>query len=356
MARSDLLEALIKANAASDARGFRAAAEAIIAEEKSKQHTVLASRLERALSMVPPNHRVSTIPAVAATRAVDHLQEVIPRRTLDELVLPDDCIQVVLEIVEEQSRSSLLRSFGMEPRNRLLFAGPPGTGKTTLAEAIAEALGLSMFVVRYESLIGSYLGETAARLRRIFDYARTTPMVLFFDEIDSIAKERGDEHETGEIKRVVSSFLMQVDELPSYTIVIGATNHPELLDRAAWRRFQVRLNLPLPSRQAVGEYVGNFAESNSIKLGVRPSTIARRLGPISFAELEEFCAAVLRRRVLVDEEISTSQIVETQLKHWSKQFRPDSEEGESIKNARQTNLDTSSGPKCAASSEARRRQ
>jgi len=99
-------------------------------------------------------------------------------------------------------------------------------------------------------MIGSYLGETAARLKRVFDYARTTPCVLFFDEFDAIGKERGDTHETGEIKRVVSSLLMQIDELPSYTIVAAATNHPELLDRAAWRRFQLRLALPRPTVKA----------------------------------------------------------------------------------------------------------
>src|SRR3712207_6872521 len=95
-------------------------------------------------------------------------------------------------------------------------------------------------------MIGSYLGETAGRLKRVFEYARTTPCVLFFDEFDTIGKERGDVHETGEIKRVVSSLLLQIDALPSYVTVVVASNHPELLDRAVWRRFQLRLYLPPP--------------------------------------------------------------------------------------------------------------
>src|SRR5690606_2419828 len=132
-------------------------------------------------------------------------------------------------------------------------------GKTSLAEAIAESLGVTFFVVRYEALIGSYLGETSERLRRVFDYARTTPCVLFFDEFDAIGKERGDTHETGEIKRVVSSLLMQVDNLPSYTVVVAATNHPELLDRAVWRRFQVRIELPAPSTEEIAAYIRRFA-------------------------------------------------------------------------------------------------
>ena len=129
---------------------------------------------------------------------------------------------------------------------------------------------MPFFVVRYEALIGSFLGETASRLKRVFDYARTTPCVLFFDEFDIVGKERGDVHETGEIKRVVSSLLMQVDDLPSYTVVVAATNHAELLDRAAWRRFQVRLPLDPPSRRELTAYLARFADSCDETLGRSP--------------------------------------------------------------------------------------
>src|SRR5262249_15426541 len=147
----------------------------------------------------------------------------------------------------------------------------------TLAEAIAEAVAVSLFVVRYESMIGSYLGETASRLKRVFDYARTTPCVLFFDEFDALGKERGDLHETGEIKRVVTSLLMQIDELPSYTIVAAATNHPELLDRASWRRFQVRVKLPMPSSKELAEYIETFLARFGESVKASPESIARGL-------------------------------------------------------------------------------
>ena len=111
------------------------------------------------------------------------------------------------QLVEEHARADVLRAHGLEPRHRVLLSGPPGNGKTSFAEAIAEALALPFFVVRYDLLIGSYLGETNTRLRRLFDYVRTQPSVLFFDEFDAIGKERGDTHETGEIKRVVSFLL-----------------------------------------------------------------------------------------------------------------------------------------------------
>ena len=190
-----------------------------------------------------------------------------------------------------------------------------------MAEAIAEALSAPFFVVRYEALIGSFLGETASRLKRVFDYARTTPCVLFFDEFDAVGKERGDVHETGEIKRVVSSLLMQVDDLPSYTVVVAATNHPELLDRAAWRRFQVRLALAPPTRKDLTAYVARFAESLDEPLGRQPATIARRLGAISYAEAEEFCRDVRRRSVLATGEKTLEAIVADRLTFWRERWR-----------------------------------
>src|SRR5207237_1711842 len=141
----------------------------------------------------------------------------------------------------------------------------------------------------------SYLGETAARLKRVFDYARTTPCVLFFDEFDAIGKERGDIHETGEIKRVVTSLLMQVDDLPSYTMIAAATNHPELLDRASWRRFQLRLTLPMPDNRALARYIDSFSNRFPEPLGQPPAAVANKLGDVSYAEAEQFCLDVLRR-------------------------------------------------------------
>ena len=135
----------------------------------------------------------------------------------------------------------------------MLLSGPPGNGKTSVAEAIAEAMAAQFFTVRYDALVGSYLGETNTRLARLFDYARTVPCVLFFDEFDLIGKER-DIHETGEIKRVVSFLLMQIDQLPSYVVAVAATNYAELLDRAVWRRFQLRLALPQPSLDALAVF------------------------------------------------------------------------------------------------------
>ena len=320
MARSDLLVSLVKAGSSGDTAQARSVAEAIIAEERVKRHNVLADRLTDAM-------RLNGTDSAAAFIGPDQrphrrfLAELTPRKKLADLVLTDPARRACEELIEEQHRASVLRTHSLEPRHRVLLVGPPGNGKTSLAEAIAEALSAPFFVVRYEALIGSFLGETASRLKRVFDYARTTPCVLFFDEFDAVGKERGDVHETGEIKRVVSSLLMQVDDLPSYTVVVAATNHAELLDRAAWRRFQVRLALAPPTRQDLTAYIARFAESLDQSLGLAPSTIAKRLGAVSYAEAEEFCRDVRRRAVLTMGEKTLATIVAERLTLWRERMR-----------------------------------
>jgi hypothetical protein len=157
-----------------------------------------------------------------------------------------------------------------------------------------------MLVVRYESIIGSYLGETAVRLAKLFAQVRAERCVLFFDEFDVVGKERGDVHETGEIKRVVSSLLLQVDQLPSHVVVVTATNHGELLDRAAWRRFQVRLGCcPLPAEGSVPRGSSSSRTEAGLLADAYSHAISpEELGTLSFAELEFFALDVQRRYVL----------------------------------------------------------
>lgn len=317
MARSDLLINLIKAGNSGDLKALRTTVDAIIAEERAKQHNVLADKLVEALqepAASAPAHRLRSANANVHS---DAIQVINPRKRLDQLILEKEFRILIDDFIEEQMRSSLLRAHGMEPRHRLLLVGAPGTGKTSLAEAIAETLSLPLFYIRYESLIGSFLGETASRLRRVFDFAKTTPCVLFFDEFDSIAKERGDIHETGEIKRVVSSLLLLIDDLPSYCILIGATNHPHLLDTASWRRFQVRMELPLPSLKVVELYIRSFGEIFDESLGSSPATIAKSLMPTDFSELESFCLDVRRQYVLAMGGRPLSRIVNEQLRNRS---------------------------------------
>ncbi|MEE4210464.1 MAG: ATP-binding protein [Parvularcula sp.] len=225
-------------------------------------------------------------------------------------------------------RADVLRAHAYEPRHRILLSGPPGNGKTSFAEAIAEALGLPFFVVRYDALIGSYLGETNARLRKLFDYVRTQPSVLFFDEFDAIGKERGDTHETGEIKRVVSFLLMQLDQLPPYVIVVAATNHAELLDRAVWRRFQMRLAFPQPDRKLLEVFLDRVISGWPETPRMTVQKLATRLGEVSYAEALDLCQNVRRRQILGLGEIGIDDALETELELWKSRVRPGNVDGE----------------------------
>lgn len=318
MARADLLIRLVQTGMKGDKATFRKVVEAIIAEERSKQHKVLAEKLAEVLETTPVERSVSGGGGSMLDQRMGNLfHEVMPQRKLSDLILPDDVQQICLSLIQEQHRTDLLRSYNLEPRNRVLLIGPPGNGKTSLAEAIAEALFVPLIVVRYESIVGTYLGETALRLKKLFDYASTRKCVLFFDEFETLGKERGDIHETGEIKRVVSSLLMQIDSLPSHVTVIGATNHPELLDRAVWRRFQVRMVLPGPTHSRLTEWFEKFERRINISLGHSPSTLAKRLQGSNFAEVEEFGTTVFRQYVLEQPNADMKAIVTKTLRHWS---------------------------------------
>ncbi len=323
MARSDLLISLVKASVSGDKKAVRTAVESIIADEKGKQHRVLADRLARALHTNDNGTRsLNQAAHDTGSRGREFLAELTPKHQLSDMVLADQTRETVDQLIEEQQRASLLRSHGLDPRHRVMLVGPPGNGKTSLAEAIAEALAVPFFVIRYEALIGSYLGETANRLKRVFDYVRTTPCVVFFDEFDAVGKERGDTHETGEIKRVVSSLLMHVDELPSYAVIIAASNHAELLDRAVWRRFQLRLPLPAPTEKELTTYFSLHFQQFDGKPGITPATLAKRLGPISYAEAEEFILDVRRREVLSMRETPLKTIFADQIKAWEDRAKP----------------------------------
>lgn len=336
MARSDLLISLVRAAAAGDRETLKSTTEALAADERAKNHHILADRLQRALSTVsvtPPP--LTTSIGNTGNSGREAIIETEARTTFDDLVLPLPVRESGRQLVEEHIRADVLRANGFEPRHRVLLSGPPGNGKTSFAEAVAEALSLPFFVVRYDALIGSYLGETNARLRKLFDYIRTQPCVLFFDEFDAIGKERGDTHETGEIKRVVSFLLMQLDQLPSYVIVLTATNHAELLDRAVWRRFQIRLALPAPDRSHIEVFLDRIIANWPSKPRLSIHKIAGILGAVSYAEALDFCQNVRRRHILGLGEVEIDAAVKAELELWSSRVRPETLNGE---RSRQTSI------------------
>jgi SpoVK/Ycf46/Vps4 family AAA+-type ATPase len=316
VARSDLLLDLVEAERRGDKDRFRVLVEAIISEERANQHHLVADRLSEIITTTGASSSQRDDHSSAVS---DLIHEIIPRRRLADVELEPGARRVLTELVQEQHRAELLRSYGIEPRNRLLLEGPPGNGKTTVAEAIASELMLPFYVIRYEGVVSSFLGETAGRLDHAFEFARTRRCVLFFDELDTIAKERSDPHETGEIKRVVSTLLLQIDRLPPHVVFIGATNHAELLDRAAWRRFQIRTTLGSPSRAQATAFLEKLAIRFGGDLGFAARTLADKLSGASFAELEEFAQDVRRRMVLELPEANLKQIVQERLEHWRTQ-------------------------------------
>lgn len=316
MARADILISMVRSASHGDMVSFRKAVESLVAEERAKKHNILAERL--ALSL---NNGVNKNTAVRPNGETgDLIFEVNPQKRFDDLIINEQTLKICQELIEEQNRADLLRSYGLEPRSRILLAGPPGNGKTSLAEALAAHLMYPLLVIRYENLIGRYLGETASRLQKVFSYVKTRNCVLFFDEFDTIGKERGDTKETGEIKRVVSSLLLQMDSLPSYVVVITASNHPELLDRAVWRRFQLRLELKPPDVKQIECFIELFNKRTGMNFDYSPKSLSQKLSGYSFSEVEEFCTDVVRQAVLTNKQDDARNIVFLKLEQWRSKF------------------------------------
>lgn len=329
MARSDLVVSLVRASALSDQKAIRETVEALVAEEYSKNHHLLAEklwsvfRLARKKVEERDNSLNSTVNETASQTELrfnappsdiyELLHELNPIHGFNDLFLDDIVLSNCKELVEEQLCSDLLRSRATEPRNRIVLAGPPGNGKTSLARAIAFELGLPLYVLKYEAIFGSFLGETSGRLKRIFDFVRSRPCVIFFDEFDTLGKERGDAHETGEIKRVVSALLLQIDDLPTYNIIVAATNHSELIDRAAWRRFQIRVELLPPDPNRIFQMILNFEKDLGSPLGVESDVLVNCLNGLSYSDIEQFFLDIKRRWILKKSADSLASIVQQRI-------------------------------------------
>lgn len=304
MARADLLIDMIKYSCAGNNYQYKKTVEALIADERKNNHTVLADKLQKELTLMVerisrcPQQSPGSILNIQVDEVMNFLYEVKNEVSFSQMILSTSILRQTEEIVEEHMRADLLRSYSVEPRNKILLVGPPGTGKTSYAIALAERLMLPLYIVRYDALVGSYLGETASRLSKMMDYVKTHPCVLFFDEFDTIGKERGDSQDVGEIKRVVSSLLMQIDSLPSYSVAIGATNHPELLDRAVWRRFQMKLEFPNPKREDLRKWMRMFFGRYDIQLKAYEEDILSTMNGHSYAEAEIWGMTFVRRYIL----------------------------------------------------------
>ena len=320
MAKSDSLIEIIKYALNDDKNKLRKSVEALCAEEREKQHLVVANKIENILinSKINKNTREVAFINNRIMNSENLFIEKIPKRDINNIILSNENRNICDEFIEEQNRSELLRSYGLEPRNKILLIGPPGNGKTSLAEAIAESLSLPLYTVKYESIVGSYLGETASKLSSLIEYVKTRQCVLFFDEFETLGKERGDIHETGEIKRVVSSLLLSIDSLPSYVIVIAATNHDDLIDRAAWRRFQIKMKLDKPQIREVEKTLRLFEKRMNFKFNYSINKIAKSLLVYNFSEVEEFSMNVYRKYILNIPNNDLKKIIENEIAYFEK--------------------------------------
>lgn len=311
MANGKTLRQLIKAGSSGDASAFRRASEVMISEERQKQHHLLANDLEQILygeNLAAVSIGLSQLlPAVPTDkeRGLPLLDLKHPHRTIEEIILPKESLTAFEDLLEEHRRQDILNSYGMKAAKKIIFFGPPGCGKTLAAEVIAYELNLPLAIVRLDAMVSSYLGETAANLRKVFDFISQYPMIALFDEFDAIGKERGDGGGHDELRRVVNAVLQMMDAYQGQSIILAATNHEHILDTAIWRRFDESIEFPLPSQE-------NIAQILELKLrGVRrqfetsePATL-ECLNRLSGADIERLVRRAVKRMILRNQEFLT---------------------------------------------------
>jgi SpoVK/Ycf46/Vps4 family AAA+-type ATPase len=255
MPSADQLKALLKAYAQGDDAQFYSIAMQIAAGEARSGHGKLAEELRHLIDQARvrvPSPGSTPIPLARPRGEVaDLLTVTYPKTRLSDLILAAKTRRVLDRVVREHKTIRDIRAHGLAPRKKLLLIGPPGTGKTMTASAMAGELALPLFTVRLDRLITRYMGETAAKLRLVFDAIAQTRAVYLFDEFDSIGSERGLANDVGEIRRVVNSFLQMVESDSSDSLIIAASNHPTILDRALFRRFDDIIRYVLPTRDEI---------------------------------------------------------------------------------------------------------
>lgn len=299
MANGKLLRQLVKAGTSGDADAFRRASEAVIREERDKQHHLLANDLENILygrsAPIASNvqrHLFDGVPS-DKERGLPLIEMREPTRSEQEIVLSDQNASLIEEIIQEYRRVETLQSYGLRPAEKLLFCGPPGCGKTLAAEVLAYELERPLGIVRLDTVVSSYLGETAANLRKVFDFAQEHSIVLLFDEFDAIAKERADATEHGELKRVVNSVLQMMDSFRSDTLFISASNHERMLDSAIWRRFDDVLLFERPSIQQIRKLLTLKLRAVRVDFSLDSTSLVSQFNGMAHADIER----VLRRAI-----------------------------------------------------------
>lgn len=319
MATAKLLRQLIKTGAEGNHEAFKRISEQLIQEERSRNHHLLANDLEKILygrrSATAPLHSVlnDRLPK-DKDRNLPLLQIKEPVRRLEDVVLSDENASLLDELLQEHHRVETLQSYGLHPVDKILFCGPPGCGKTLTAEVLASELGLPLAIVRIDSVISSLLGETAANLRQVFDFVSTVPMVVLFDEFDAMAKERSDEAEHGELKRVVNAFLQMLDAYEGKSILVAATNHERILDSAVWRRFDEVLVFESPNLEQLRRLLSVKLRGLRREFEIDDARIASLFKGMSHADVERVLRRAAKDMVLANKEFLSERHLQSAIK------------------------------------------
>lgn len=300
--RGDILRRLIEAHANGDDGAFRKAALQLAASESAAGHARIADELRAIIARMPVLPGRGNIVDIAQPRGelADILEGGHREERLSDIVLSDETRAELQRILAENRARAALETHGVQPRRRLLFHGPPGCGKTFAAAVIAGEMGLPLMTVRLAALFSRFLGATATHLWAVFQEMPRRPGVYLFDEFDAIGQARADAQDVGEMRRVVTAFLQFIDADRSPSILVAATNHAELLDRAIFRRFDVVLAFELPTEAAIAELLAlrlPLAEYSPVFL----ATVATRARGLTFADVARACDDALRSMVLAGE-------------------------------------------------------
>ncbi|MEH1796055.1 MULTISPECIES: AAA family ATPase [unclassified Nostoc] len=319
MARGEILRKLFKSFSRNEREEFLAAAMELIEEEKNKNHILLARDLEKLLQ----NDNGYTKPLATNQAPWNQFSEPPKDKdtglallevkqfdlTWDHIVLSEKIFDTLQEIILENRKQDILAAYNLKPKNKLLFCGPPGCGKTQTAKVLSSALGLPLVYVNLTAVFSSYLGETATNLQKIFTYIEKGEWLVLFDEFDAIARDRDNLNEHGEVKRLVNSLLQLIDNATNQSIFVAATNHEKLLDSAVWRRFDEVIFFDNPSielRTALFSRYLSAIRYTAINL----STFADRLDSATGADIERICSDAIKAVILRGERTLTADDLE----------------------------------------------
>lgn len=308
MASAKVLRQLIRAGSGGDIAAFKAASKSIIEEERQKQHHLLANDLEQILygesKPVASGSLSRLLPSLPTDkeRGLPLLDVRQSQRSLEELVLSKTALAAIEDVLEEHRRADILRTYGLQPSSKILFFGSPGCGKTMAAEVIAYELDLPLAIVRIDTLVSSYLGETAANLRKVFDFIEQNAVVALFDEFDALGKERADNSEHGELRRVVNAVLQMMDAYRGKSLLIAATNHEQILDSAVWRRFDDTLEFPLPSPELLPQVLQLKLRGVRRLFEVDAPELAKMFKGLSPADIERIVRRAIKHMILRNQE------------------------------------------------------